>query len=95
MRPALLLPPAMAVAIALGLAAAANAAPVESAGAQATVEAATEITAKTARKGLRPAHDGRSGIDRTRTKRFLLDPVPQTRVAAPEGPSLFERLFAR
>ncbi|MEM0943439.1 MAG: hypothetical protein AAGI70_05765 [Pseudomonadota bacterium] len=88
MKLAILFAPALAVSVGIGLVAGvADAA--EVAGRGLTVENPAP------QGGLRKAHDGKSGIHRTRSKTYLADPhknrVPGQQV--PEGPSLIERLF--
>lgn len=84
--------PALAIVIAMSLAVGANAQTTD-APAQADPSVSAEKEVK--RGGLRPPHDGKSGVHRTRTKIYLADPGHGTRTKAPaaEGPSLVQRLF--
>ncbi|MEM7507360.1 MAG: hypothetical protein AAF415_11500 [Pseudomonadota bacterium] len=83
--------PALAIVIAMGLAISANA---ETTDVSASPDASVSVAQETKRGGLRPRHDGKSGVHRTRSKLYLADPGHGRRpVADNSGPSLVERLF--
>ena len=83
--------PGLAIVIALGLALGANAADTGTPG-----DVALQERAEQNRKGLRPAHDGKSGVHRTRSKRTFITAAgtkPAATATPSGGPGLFERLF--
>ena len=91
MRVSMFFAPGLAVAIALGLATAANAGG-PNALADTGANAFAEQAERAERRGLRPAHDGKSGIHRTRSKRYL-SAFEKDKSAKPAGPNALERLF--